>query len=257
MQQKRVRAWLAGLALCSPLALANPLDKALTDTQTLSQAAQQSQQQIDQLDSATQSALNDYRKTLKQIQSLTAYNQQLEDLLKAQQQEQSTHAQQLADLAAAEEFVTPHLQHMLQVLEQFVAADLPFLPQERQERITHLQQLVARADVSLAEKYRRVLEAYQIESDYGRTLEAWRGELQQGTEEKTVEFLRVGRSMLYYQTADGHTSGWWNRQKQSWEELPSSARRPLTAALGIARQQKSPDWLMLPVTTLATQGDQP
>ena len=143
---------------------------------------------------------------------------------------------------------------MVEVLEQFIAADIPFLPQERGERIGMLKELVARADVSVAEKYRRILEAYQIESDYGRTLEAWRGELESKGETRTVEFLRVGRSMLYYQTADGHISGLWNESAKEWQELPSSARRPLASALGIARQQKSPDWLMLPVKTLASQG---
>ncbi len=82
------------------------------------------------------------------------------------------------------------------MLAEFIAADVPFLPLERADRLAALQELMPRADVSMAEKYRRILEAYQIESDYGYTLEAWRGELGEGSEQRSVEFLRLGRVML-------------------------------------------------------------
>ena len=63
-----------------------------------------------------------------------------------------------------------------------------------------LQALLVDPDVSIAELYRRVLEAYQIESEYGRTLEAWRGPLNDGDQQRVVEFLRGGRLMLFFQS---------------------------------------------------------
>lgn len=145
---------------------------------------------------------------------------------------------------------------MVEVLGEFIEADLPFLADERADRLASLQDMQARADVSLAEKYRRILEAYQIESDYGRTLEAWRGELPVEGGSRSVEFLRLGRTMLYYQTLDAHESGWWNPTTHAWEVLDGSARRPIGKAIAIARQQQAPTWLELPVKTLATEAAQ-
>jgi len=59
--------------------------------------------------------------------------------------------------------------------------------------------------------------------------------------------------MLYYQTPNGQESGYWNAQTQSWQVLDSAVRRPLQKAIAIARQQKSPDWLELPIKTLALE----
>lgn len=164
--------------------------------------------------------------------------------------------QQLADLEQTEASVAPQMQRMLDVLQEFVAADIPFLPHERNERVENLQELMQRADIGLSEKYRRLLEAYQIESDYGYTLEAWRDSLQRDDKMLSVDFLRIGRVMLYYQTPDGHETGWWNPQARQWQVLEGSARRPVTQAIAVARQQKSADWLELPVKTLALEAKQ-
>ncbi len=55
-----------------------------------------------------------------------------------------------------------------------------------------------------AERYRRLLEAYQIELDYGRTMISYKGKLEDGRE---ADFVRVGRVSLLYRTADGEEVG--------------------------------------------------
>src|SRR5690606_19039820 len=112
--------------------------------------------------------------------------------------------------------VMPLLQRMLSSLEQFIELDVPFLEDERADRLAQLKELMVRPEVTVAEKYRRVLEAYQIESDYGRTLEAWRGSLEVDGTPRVVEFLRLGRLMLFYQTLDGHTQGYWDNSTRAW-----------------------------------------
>ena len=74
-----------------------------------------------------------------------------------------------------------------------------------------------------------------------------------GREAQRSGGLRLGRVMLYYQTPNGHESGYWNAQTRTWLPLDSSVRRPLKKALAIARQQTSGDWLTLPVKTLAQE----
>jgi hypothetical protein len=104
-----------------------------------------------------------------------------------------------------------------------------------------------RADVTIGEKYRRMLEAYQIEMDYSRTIEASRGELQTGGGTRTVDFLRIGRIGLYYLTLDRREVGHWNPANDAWEVLPSRYKLPIRNGLRIARKQTAPDLLRLPV----------
>ncbi len=248
-----LRSLAAAVLLSSTPLLAAPLDAALDESQRLAVEAKASQARIEQLDDASREMLGEYRNALQQAEALKGYNQQLQELVVAQRQELAGYQEQLDGIERTQEAVTPQMRRMVEVLGEFIAADLPFLPDERSDRLAQLQDLLPRADVSLAEKYRRILEAYQVESDYGRTLEAWRGELPVDGGSRSVEFLRLGRVMLYFQTLDGHESGWWNPQKRSWVALDSSARRPLHQAIAIARQEQAPALLDLPVKTLAQE----
>jgi hypothetical protein len=251
MQALIPRLLAVALLPCCVQLHAAPLDAALEESQRLAAEAKASQERIEQLDDATRQMLNDYRNAL-----LKAYNAQLVELTAAQRKELESFQRQLDSIERTQEAVTPQMVQMVEVLGEFISADLPFLPHERADRLAQLQDLLPRADISLAEKYRRILEAYQVESDYGRTLEAWRGELQVDGGSRSVEFLRLGRVMLYYQTLDAHESGWWSPQSGAWEVLDGSARRPITQAIAIARQQQAPDYLVLPVKTLATEAAQ-
>jgi hypothetical protein len=137
---------------------------------------------------------------------------------------------------------------MLSWLEEFVAMDIPFLPEERGLRVRQLQALMDRADVSVGEKYRRVLEAYQIEMEYSRTIEASRGELAGDAQTRTVDFLRIGRVGLYYLTLDRTEAGFWNPATGRWELLPEHDIQAIRDGLRIARKQAAPDLLRLPVS---------
>lgn len=247
------RLLAVALVLASAPLAATPLDAALDESQQLAADAKASQARIEQLDDASREMLTEYRNALQQAEALQGYNAQLRELVAAQRKELAGYEAQLAGIERTQEAVTPQMRRMVEVLGEFIAADLPFLPDERSDRLAQLQDLLPRADVSLAEKYRRILEAYQVESDYGRTLEAWRGELPAEGGSRSVEFLRLGRVMLYFQTLDGHESGWWNAQTRSWERLDGSARRPLHQAIAIARQERAPAPLDLPVKTLALE----
>ena len=132
-------------------------------------------------------------------------------------------------------------------LEQFVALDVPFLPEERANRVADLRAMMDRADVAASEKFRRVMEAYQVEMDYGRTMEAYSGIHTINGQERDVEFLRLGRTALIYQTRDASMQGVWNKQTRQWEELDSSYRTQITKGLRMAKKQLAPDLLMLPV----------
>ncbi|GAA0788253.1 DUF3450 domain-containing protein [Marinobacterium sediminicola] len=218
--------------------------------QVLEQAHRQGaqvQRSIDQLDQQTRENYETYSATLRQTELIEAYNRQLSRMVEDQVRELVDIDEQLNTLAHTEQAALPLLVRMHAMLKQFVARDLPFLTEEREQRVERLARLLDRADISLAEKYRQILEAYQIEAEYGRTLEAWSGTLDQGNQAREVTFLRLGRVAFYYQTLDGEESGRWSRQKGGWEQLGSDFGWPIRKGISMARQQSVPELLELPV----------
>ena len=96
---------------------------------------------------------------------------------------------------------------MIDALDKFVSLDIPFLLKERTERVANLKTIMDRGDISTSEKFRKVTEAYQIESDYGRTIEAYRSEVNFEGETFNADFLRVGRVSLTFVTSNGDKAG--------------------------------------------------
>lgn len=246
--------WI-GLALFSalPAVAQNSAEPALAESQALAREAAESQQRIESLDDASRQALSRYQQAIAQREQLSDYNQQVEEMLAEQRAELARLQQQLSSIDETRHAVMPLLQRMYDSLERFVELDLPFQLEERQDRLAQLEALLARPNVSVAEKYRRVLEAYQIESDYGRTLEGWRGTLDQESGTRVVDFLRLGRVMMFYQTLDGSEQGYWDQAQQAWVSLPDRYRRTLEEGLNIARQQQTPVMLRLPLPPVQDQ----
>src|SRR5687768_8698687 len=135
------------------------------------EAARASQKRVEQLDEETTKMLADYRQMTAEAQSLKGYNEQLALQVKSQDEQMSTMAQQVGDIETTSREVLPMMNRMLSTLETFVSLDLPFLAEERSNRIAALKDIMGRADISTSEKYRRLVEAYQIEMEYGRTIE--------------------------------------------------------------------------------------
>jgi hypothetical protein len=206
-----------------------------------------SQRRIETLSDATDELLTQYQSALRQHESLSIYNRQLDALIAAQKVEQVSLEEQTDRVELVSRDVTPLMLRMIESLDAFVALDVPFLAEERSDRILDLRKLMIRADVTEAEKYRRIMEAYQIENEYGRTIEAYRSTLASEGKEVIVNFLRVGRIALVYQTLDESEAGVWNQDSRRWEPLEGSFRTAIRQGLRIARKQVAPDLLRLPL----------
>ena len=205
------------------------------------------QKRIDEISGETEELFSRYTTALHQLDSTRIYNQQMEELIESQEAELASIADQLDRVEVVGRSVTPLMLRMIQALDVFVQVDVPFLLEERKGRMEELRSMMARADISNAEKYRRIMEAYQIENEYGRTIEAYRGIQELGDREVTVDFLRFGRIALVYQTLDESEAGVWNQQIRSWEPLDSSYRSAIRQGLRIARKQAAPDLVGLPL----------
>jgi hypothetical protein len=205
------------------------------------------QKRIDAISDETDDLLAQYRTVLKQIDSIRIYNEQMRELVASQEAELASLADQLGRVQEVGRSVTPLMLRMIDAIEKFVALDVPFLIEERTERMAELRKLMGRADVTNAEKYRQIMEAYQIENEYGRTIESYRGTVDLGGRETTVDFLRFGRIALVYQSLDQANAGVWNRETRSWDPLDSSYRSAIRQGLRIARKQAAPDLIRLPL----------
>lgn len=248
-----IAALLAGWAATAQGQASTGLVQSNVNEQTSANRADAaSQAKINQLDDDTQTMLGDYRATLRETESLRRYNEQLELQIKSQVEEVASIQQQIEEIERTNREIYPMMQRMVETLEQFVRLDLPFLPAERSQRIATLKEIMGRADVSTAEKYRRILEAYSVEMEYGRTLEAYQGVLGADETARTVEFLRVGRIALMYQTLDGRETGYWDATAKAWQE-DDDYRDEVSNGLKVARKQVAPNLIVAPVPAATTE----
>ncbi len=141
----------------------------------------------------------------------------------------------------------PYLEVVVDRLEERVAEDPPFLPEERAQRIAFLRESLDDYHLSLSEKLRRVLEALQVETEYGRSVETTSRELALNGVPTRVAVLRLGRSGLYYLTEDGSKAGFWDRGTKSWRPLEPEFARTLLNAREMAERKRALELLVLPI----------
>ncbi|MEP4890085.1 MAG: DUF3450 domain-containing protein [Aliiglaciecola sp.] len=213
----------------------------------INESAADSQSKINNITDQIGSKLQQFKTINKEIDGLMVYNEQLRKQIANQQQEMLDLNNAIDEVSVIERQITPLMIRMIDGLAQFVELDVPFLGEERANRIIDLRNMMDRADVAPSEKFRRVMEAYQVEMDYGRTLEAYPGLHTIEGQERNVDFLRIGRTALIYQTRDASMQGIWNKQTRQWESLSSDYRTQITKGLRMAKKQMAPDLLMLPV----------
>lgn len=236
------------VARAFPSFAADPMTEAVDATLEAHQKARASQQTVNGLDDQTRSALEKYRNVLWQAQQQTVYAQQLEAVAAGQAAEKASLEKQFASLDDTEREILPLLLRMHDSLEKFVALDLPFLVEERRERLAALKRVLADGQTNIAEKYRRVTEAYRIEADYGRNLGVERTELPLGGTAKIVDVLRVGRTALYYLSLDGDEVGTWDAAQKRWVSIERRYRAEVRKGLRVARETTAPSLMVLPVT---------
>lgn len=235
------------LSLGAGISTAQQLDAILNVEKERTEIAQASQTVIDALSQKTSELLSDYRDVQKQIETLRTYNTQIEKLVNAQNREVASLNKQIDNVTVIDRQISPLMLRMIDSLGEFIRLDVPFLSQERENRIEQLRSMMDRSDVANSEKFRRLLEAFQIENEYGRTIEAYRGQLQTASGVREVDYLRVGRIILLYQTLDRSETGMWEHSNKRWVTLPDSYRSPVRQGLRMARKQVAPDLLRLPI----------
>ena len=180
MRAKRSAALLLGtlgVFLAANTAVGQGVDRLIEAEGLRIQQAQAAQDEIDGIVSETRALAEEYRAVLKEVEGLEVYNTLLDRQIEDQETELANLRTSIDEVQVIERQILPLLTRMVDGLEQFVALDVPFLLEERMERVTRNRELLEQANVTAAEKFRVVMEAWQIENDYARTISTYTDEV--------------------------------------------------------------------------------
>jgi hypothetical protein len=212
------------------------------------------QKRVEQVANQTDKLLADYKTVSKVVDGLLVYNSLLQRQIDNQEREKGELSTSMTNVALIERQIIPMMTRMIDSVEQFIELDIPFLLEERRNRLERLRGMMERSDVTAAEKFRRVIEAYQIENDYGRTIEAYRGSVEINGNQQEVDFLRIGRISLAYQSVGGKQTGAWDAAAEAFVELPPEKYKTQVAhGIRVARKQVAPDLLVVPVSAASEE----
>ena len=245
------RAGLSVVALTMLLFTQNASATTLNDiyqvAEQMNQGALRSQSKIDSLTEETRKLLSEYKTVLKEIEGLRIYNRQLEKQIANQEREMADLSASIDKVTVIERQITPLMLRMIDGLEQFVGLDMPFLLKERVARVERLREMMDRADVAVSEKFSQVLRAYQIENEYGRTMETYGDTIEIAGTERKVDILKIGRVTLVYQTPDGSETGMYNKNIGAFEAVGDEYQASVRQGIRMARQQATQDMFSIPV----------
>ena len=225
----------------------NLVDKSIEDQGSIIESLQSIQKRIDALDTESKKLTNEYKDTIVEYEILKNYDDQLEKITQSQFVEIKSFIEQIDSLDETNKYVLPLLERMIVALRELIEIDVPFLIDERMTRLEELESILYQANFSTAEKFRKIYEAYQIENEYGRTIEAYSNSIDIDGIILAADFFRLGRLNLFYRTPDGKETGYWDKANKSWIHLNGKYADDIEAGLKIAYKQAPPDFINLPL----------
>ncbi|RLV60329.1 DUF3450 domain-containing protein [Parashewanella curva] len=248
-KRTKIASALVGvLAIASSnLAVANPLSDVQKADGKIHTSAAASQKKVDKYFDQAQDLLIQYDSVAGERETLKDYNDYVAKLVADQETTMAAIQSDIDGVDALRQGVVPLMFKMVDALDKFVKLDLPFKTDVREERVQRLKEILDSAEVTLAEKYRLILDAYSIEREYGTSTNAYEGKLNLGGKEVLVDFLQFGRVSLVAQSIDQKNAWVYNKETKSWDELNDGYLRNITKAIRQARGQAAPDMFALPI----------
>ena len=222
------------------------LQQAIDIEASSSNDAASRQEFIDNVDSEILVLTGDIQFLSQQLDLTNIYNRQLQELIDSQNAEIISINEQMVELDKTNKGILPTLEEMVSTLESIINNDVPFLLTERKARVAELKDILKQSNISTSEKFRRVFEAYQIENEFGRTIESYRDEITFDSETFNVEVFRLGRVGLYARTSDGRHTAMYSKKEGRWVRK-KGIDNELVVALKIARKELPPSLLKLPI----------
>lgn len=242
-----IKKSLIVVALCSSIVGASDIQKVIDSKATVNNASKLSQKKIDTYVEQSNSLYQKYKRAQKELEEQKKYNEQLALLVDKQKIEIPKIENKLTQIDVTNKKIIPLMFQMVSTYEEFLKRDTKFLEDERSARVEQLKDYLSNPELDTAQRFQAIIESYKVEYNYARTLEAYRSTLKNSDTEQTVDFLRVGRVALYYQTLDGLQSGYFDASNNRWVLLPEEYNDSIKQGIDIARKKASPDFLTLPM----------
>ncbi len=220
---------------------------AIDTSQQTQRDTARSQQRIDQLDDQTAALLNDYRANVKQLDAARRYNASLNRNIDAQNSEIERLREDIDNVEGLQRAMQPLMEDMVARFGDLVNADLPFMIGDRGARAARLSTILDNPSMSAAQRYRLIVEAYQIENEYGRTIGFYEGTIGDGEDALTGEFLRIGRIALMFKTPDDSELKIYDASAGDFVDLNRSYLQDVKFGLRMAKEQTAPDIFFVPV----------
>jgi hypothetical protein len=223
------------------------LSKSLSEAKAMINESNLSQERIDQSISQTLSLQKEFRaisNALKETNINLAHKRKVHSLQLEKIEDLEV---QLSEISNTENSLMPMLLDLIDWLEIHVNNDIPFDSKERLNRIEQLKRNSIDPEISISHLYHAVLEAYQIENEYGYSIDTYkhRIELTEGAVE--VQILRIGRIGLYYLSLDSTHGGHWNSLEKNWINADPQTLKQIAQGIKIAKKQAPSSLLTLPI----------
>lgn len=241
-------ALVAGLAM--PMIAQGQLRQALDTGENATRKAEQVQEQINQLDDQRSDMVGEFRTLLQRTTASQLYARQQEKVVESQRRELESLESQLERVDEITAQTTPMLIDMVDDLEAFVQADLPFKLEDRTERIESLRAAMENPQVPIVEQYRLIIEAYKSEMEYGRTMDTWPEEIDIDGTPVMVDMFLYGRVALVYMSPDKKYAARYDRASATWMPVESKFKEDIAKAIKVAKGTTTPSVLYAPATRL-------
>lgn len=211
------------------------------------QAQVASQERIDSLFEQSRELLAEYRAVVAEYESLKLYNDHVQRLVDDQNETLASLQRQIDGIEETRQGVVPLMYKMIDALDEFVQLDIPIHREQRENRVERLRAIMTRSDVTDSEKFRQIIEAYQVEMDYGVGLIAYPGTLTFDGQDIAVDYFHLGRVAFMAQSLDMRNAWLWDNEAREWLRLEDSFLSPLTQAIRMSRRQTAYDVVRLPI----------
>ena len=222
------------------------IDQILEENNNTIVESESSQDKVDNLSDEKDSLLAEWKVVVKQVEGLRIYNAQKRAQIKAQEDRLLVLENQTKEIDTTKRLIPGVMTNIALRLEKDIKDNAPFLIDVRLGRVNQVLDILVDPTVTESERVRQVLEAVNIEREYGRTIETYEDAIVLDGEEKVVNILRIGRLALLYQLKDQSEAGVWDNELKEWVKV-EGYRIPIRDGIRMANKTAPLDLLSLPI----------
>ncbi|MCR9269749.1 MAG: DUF3450 domain-containing protein [Henriciella sp.] len=233
--------------------VAQGLDRAIATGEEATRRAEQVQQQINQLDDERSDMVGEFRTLLQRKTAAELYARQQAAAVESQEREIASLTDQLSRVDEITSQTVPMLETLIDDLDAFIDADLPFRLEERKDRIARLRDYLIDPNISVTERYRQIMDAYTSEMEVGRKVDSWKEDVDIDGSTVNVDMVLFGRVALVYMDPTGRYAKRYDRETNSWVDLENRYKPEIEKAIRIIQGKRTQDVMYVPATKLAVQ----